>query len=119
MPADSVPGNMTGSGVAPNTGYVAAATGAELAQSRLARANTGSTATVGMVGDSRMQGRATRIANVDLASPQRFKAYPAIVDAVETASVGIDTGGQRLPGRVRPLEWDGEPGWRSPMSGEL
>jgi hypothetical protein len=51
----------------------------------------------------------------DVRSPQHFVAHPAIVDAVSTTAVGIETAAPHLPGRQSYAGWDGESGATSPV----
>lgn len=107
-----MPGNATGAHGSTVPAYVAAQVGIETAQAASNRANVGSTLFAGARG-TRLSGRPARIIRADVHSPQRFVSHPRLVDAVSTAAVGADTGSPALPGRVRPAESDGEPGWRN------
>jgi hypothetical protein len=53
----------------------------------------------------------------DVRSPQHFVMHPAIVDAVETTAVGLETAATHLPGRQSYAGWDGESGATSPTAG--
>lgn len=93
--------------------YIAGEVGPEQHQQRGALSRLFSTLRTQVVGNG-----PTRIATADLPSPQIIPARPMVSDPVVPGS----TGGQSLPGRIRPLvglNHDGEPGAANPVDYEI
>ena len=88
------------------------ALGPELVQADKLEASAHAALFAGAVGEGRAPGFAG-----DSVTPQLVPQHVTLSDAVRSSSVGDDTGAESLPGRIRPAEWDGEPGWGSSGGG--
>lgn len=64
-----------------------------------------------------LSGTGRLVTYADVRSPQHFVVHPAIRDAVQTTSIGIETAAMHLPGRQSYAGWDGESGATSPTAG--
>jgi hypothetical protein len=93
--------------------YVAGA-GPEQVQLHKTRARAAATLAGGAQGLT-FHPRGARIATKDVRSPQTLIEHPRITqaDVIESSLVAAEA--PRLPGRVPPAGWDGEPGYSAPQ----
>lgn len=70
----------------------------------------------GGVANGTLSGHPSRMVRFDTPlPPQAFVAHPTIVRTLEEAQLGSEAV-SRLPGRLPPTAWDGEPGYSAPTT---